>query len=236
MRRIVIAVTLAALLVSSVFVLGQGSSVPPNVTPGLKITVSNQTCDMALAETAATPEATAETTPEAQPESTAVSTPSYPVLTLSSDCYTVTSLLFVPSNGILWVALALPNEPEWQHFAALASDPNPPQFDKRGRYVGCSIPQTGAQTCQFLWQNLDTTYLIQLPVTVHNAYVAPVTNTPVPTTGAPISTPLPTNDSGIWGSCGSCTTCGGPVEQCVTSPQGECLWDAATCEHPKHNG
>jgi hypothetical protein len=33
---------------------------------------------------------------------------------------------------------------------------------------------------------------------------------------------------GQWGSCGSCDTCGHPGE-CVTSPDGQCLWDPATC-------
>jgi hypothetical protein len=32
---------------------------------------------------------------------------------------------------------------------------------------------------------------------------------------------------GTWGPCGSCE-CGHPGE-CVTSPEGECLWDPATC-------
>ena len=32
------------------------------------------------------------------------------------------------------------------------------------------------------------------------------------------------------GGCGSCDTCGHPGE-CVTSPDGACLWDPATCHH-----
>lgn len=39
--------------------------------------------------------------------------------------------------------------------------------------------------------------------------------------------PVPTLPSG-WGACGSCATCGYPGE-CVTSPDGQCLWDPATC-------
>ncbi len=35
-----------------------------------------------------------------------------------------------------------------------------------------------------------------------------------------------------WGPCGSCSTCGGPASECVTSPTGECLWDPKTCAPP----
>ncbi len=34
---------------------------------------------------------------------------------------------------------------------------------------------------------------------------------------------------GGWGACGSCDTCGHPANECVTSPDGACLWDPATC-------
>ncbi|MBP6297989.1 MAG: hypothetical protein KA401_01480, partial [Anaerolineae bacterium] len=33
-----------------------------------------------------------------------------------------------------------------------------------------------------------------------------------------------------WGPCGSCGTCGHPASECVTSPDGQCLWDPATCQ------
>ena len=35
--------------------------------------------------------------------------------------------------------------------------------------------------------------------------------------------------SGTWQPCGSCNTCGHPASECVTSPEGLCLWDPATC-------
>lgn len=38
--------------------------------------------------------------------------------------------------------------------------------------------------------------------------------------------------SGQWGGCGSCTTCGHPANECVLSPDGQCLWDPATCVQP----
>lgn len=34
---------------------------------------------------------------------------------------------------------------------------------------------------------------------------------------------------GSWLGCGSCSTCGYPANECVTSPDGACLWDPATC-------
>jgi len=34
---------------------------------------------------------------------------------------------------------------------------------------------------------------------------------------------------GQWLPCGSCDTCGHPASECVTSPEGACLWDPATC-------
>lgn len=37
---------------------------------------------------------------------------------------------------------------------------------------------------------------------------------------------------GQWLPCGSCDTCGHPAAECVTSPEGECLWDPATCALP----
>lgn len=37
---------------------------------------------------------------------------------------------------------------------------------------------------------------------------------------------------GQWLPCGSCDTCGHPANECVTSPEGECLWDPATCVGP----
>jgi hypothetical protein len=34
---------------------------------------------------------------------------------------------------------------------------------------------------------------------------------------------------GVWMPCGSCNTCGHPANECVTSPEGQCLWDPSTC-------
>ena len=45
----------------------------------------------------------------------------------------------------------------------------------------------------------------------------------------PIVPPPEEPPSGGWGPCGSCDTCGFPAEECVTSPEGTCLWDPTTC-------
>jgi hypothetical protein len=50
-----------------------------------------------------------------------------------------------------------------------------------------------------------------------------------PTPGQPGGRPTPPPG---WGPCGSCTTCGHPASECVTSPTGECLWDPKTCAPP----
>ncbi len=43
---------------------------------------------------------------------------------------------------------------------------------------------------------------------------------------------------GGWQPCGSCDTCGHPASECVTSPEGACLWDPASCsgEIPPDDG
>lgn len=38
----------------------------------------------------------------------------------------------------------------------------------------------------------------------------------------------PTGDGG-WGACGSCDSCGYNSAECVTSPEGQCLWDPTSC-------
>ena len=59
MRRFTIPIVLTILLVSAVFVLGQGNSPVSNPEPLLRITVQNRTCSMVLEDgTSATPEAT----------------------------------------------------------------------------------------------------------------------------------------------------------------------------------
>ncbi len=35
-----------------------------------------------------------------------------------------------------------------------------------------------------------------------------------------------------WGPCGSCQSCGGPADECVLSPEGQCLWDPTFCSGP----
>ncbi|MBI5959831.1 MAG: hypothetical protein HY866_13910, partial [Chloroflexi bacterium] len=54
---------------------------------------------------------------------------------------------------------------------------------------------------------------------VENADAPPVVISTVPQT------------PGGWGACGSCSTCGYTTSECVTSPDGQCLWDPATCAY-----
>lgn len=55
--------------------------------------------------------------------------------------------------------------------------------------------------------------------------------TDVPPVEPPPVIPGDDNPPGTWGPCGSCDTCGFPASECVTSPEGECLWDPATCRN-----
>jgi hypothetical protein len=45
----------------------------------------------------------------------------------------------------------------------------------------------------------------------------------------PVIPEEPGGPSQGWGPCGSCDSCGHPASECVTSPEGLCLWDPATC-------
>ncbi len=46
--------------------------------------------------------------------------------------------------------------------------------------------------------------------------------------GPPPGQPTPSTG---YGPCGSCDTCGHPGE-CITTPDGQCVWDPATCHEP----
>ncbi len=228
MRRTTIFLTLPVLLMSVLLALGQANT-PADTAPPLWISVGGQSCQLSLAEgDAATPEATAEA--EAMPEATseagseATEVVAYPVLTPGVNCTNVIPLLHVPSNDTLWLALWMPNEFPWQHFRSVEGDQHPPKIDTRGRFLGCSNPERGEQSCQVLWRHEGATYRVVLPLHVGNAYTAS-------TTTEATATPE-TASSGVWGNCGSCTTCGGPVEHCVLSPDNQCLWDAYRCERP----
>jgi hypothetical protein len=216
MHRTVVLLALVLLLVSAVFVLGQDAE-PESL---LEITVSRETCPMEVLRIADAP-ADAEDIADA---------PSLVLgLAPSEECDEVRGTLYVASNDVLWISLATPGEFLWQQFTAVEDDENPPRFDKRGRYVGCLNSEEGEQTCRLLWDYERVVYLIELPIRVGDAYFKPTVE-PVSTEPVVISTP----NSGVWGDCGSCTTCGGPVEHCVLAPDNACLWDAERCE-PKGN-
>jgi hypothetical protein len=234
MRRILLPLLIVVLAVSAVFVLGQ-ANVTPEAQSILQITISNSTCNMEVdGMISVTPEVTSEASSAAASIGATLKSPPYPLLTLGAGCADVIARLHVPNNDTIWIKFAVTeNEPVWQQFKGVPGDAHPPKFDKRGRFVGCEIAQMGEQTCRALWAYEGTTYLIQIPLDVRSAYIAPIAATrtaaPAVSTAAPI--PVSTPNSGVWGSCGSCTTCGGPVEHCVLAPDNTCVWDAARCEH-----
>ncbi|MEP7294007.1 MAG: hypothetical protein ABI835_19630 [Chloroflexota bacterium] len=233
MRRILLPLLVVVLAVSAVFVLGQDNASTPEVQSILQITVANATCGMEVNGTiSVTPEVTSEASSAAASIGATLKSPPYPLLTLGADCADVIENLHVPNNGTIWIKFSVAeNEAPWQEFAAVPGDAHPPKFDKRGRFVGCEIPDEGEQTCRALWAFEGTTYLLQIPLVVRTAYIAPVVAAPAVSTAAPV--PVSTPNSGVWGSCGSCTTCGGPVEHCVLAPDNTCVWDAERCEHRK---
>ena len=233
MRRMILGL---ALLVVSVTAAFAQQATPTPAPDFLQITVAGTTCHLVIADqAAATPEATTDITASATAEATSEAI-SYPVIQLGDDCTPVIPQLYAPTNGTLWVALFVPGEFPWQQFQRVPGDPYPPKFDTRGRYVGCSIPDKGQQTCHLLWTYQSVTYEVNIPMQIGNYYV-PGTKAPsaVPASAIPpTDTPAPTTDnSGVWGDCGSCTTCGGPVDHCVLAPDNSCVWDAARCENPK---
>jgi len=240
MRRILLPLLVVVLAVSAVFALGQANVTPEAQSSVLQITVGNSTCNMEVDGTiSVTPEFTSEASSAAASIGATLKSPSYPLLTLGADCADVIARLHVPNNDTIWIKFFVTeNEPVWQQFKVVPGDAHPPRFDKRGRFVGCEIPQMGEQTCRTLWTYEGTTYLIEIPLVVGSAYVAPaplvLPNTPVPAPAVSTAAPIPvsTPNSGVWGSCGSCTTCGGPVEHCVLAPDNTCVWDAFRCERP----
>jgi hypothetical protein len=222
--------------------------------PVLQISVAGETCDLAFAEAEAEVDAEAtpeiesteapeieateapeiETTEEADVEATeAVETSASDaqVITLDAEgCADVLSQLRVAANGTLWIALTAPGEEEWQEFSSVEGDDAPLQFDRRGRYIGCSIPEEGAQVCQVSWEFEDVTYQIEIPVVVGDSFTAPATNTTTSNTAVSTQEPVTsTGGTGEWGACGSCSTCGASANVCVTSPEGACVADPTGC-------
>ncbi len=69
-----------------------------------------------------------------------------------------------------------------------------------------------------------------------NCDQVPPGEVPVPEPGEPFQPGQP-GGPGQWLPCGSCDTCGHPANECVTSPEGQCLWDPATCvQQPEQPG
>lgn len=56
--------------------------------------------------------------------------------------------------------------------------------------------------------------------------------TPAVVRGSSVEDALTIGSPGRWLGCGSCESCGDfPTLECVTSPDGTCLWDPATCRN-----
>lgn len=96
--------------------------------------------------------------------------------------------------------------------------------------IGQAADETGA-----LWWQLDKTQFAGhegvISLWVAQADVEEVgVCTQIPQVEIPPIIPEPEEppETG-WGPCGSCDTCGHPASECVTSPEGLCLWDPATC-------
>lgn len=85
------------------------------------------------------------------------------------------------------------------------------QIDKK------NIP--GSEMVNSLWVPAADVLFIGSCANVEFAEAPPVIPAPQPT------------QPGTWGPCGSCDTCGHPGE-CVTSPEGMCLWDPGKCHQP----
>jgi hypothetical protein len=53
-----------------------------------------------------------------------------------------------------------------------------------------------------------------------------------------VSEPAPGQPaSGSWGECGSCEYCGPyPASECITNPEGECIWAPGSCRHIPEEG
>jgi len=88
-----------------------------------------------------------------------------------------------------------------------------------------------------LWWLVDKTQFTGhegvISLWVAQADVVPIGDcSQIPQGEIPDVIPDPGDDEppGGWQPCGSCDSCGQPASECVTSPEGVCLWDPATCQ------
>ena len=215
MRRIFFIVIFAFSVTLIAFAQGD---VTPADDAVLILTLGDASCSlvMQIPDNDDMPEVTPEIT--AEPDEDVLS-----VLTLGDDCETLIPDLLVAANGTLWLALSVPDEDEWQTFAPVPDDTYAPQFDLRGRYVGCANRQAGEQVCALLWEDGDITYRVEIPIFVGEAYIPPAMVDDATSDGD--------DESALvgWGACGSCDSCGASPDQCVTTPDRSCVADPATC-------
>ena len=79
-------------------------------------------------------------------------------------------------------------------------------------------------------EGIEQAWVAQADVdAVGNCLTVPGADAPPVVPGGPAQS----NASGDWGACGSCSGCMGPDSQCVTTPEGQCVWDAARCGAPQ---
>lgn len=92
---------------------------------------------------------------------------------------------------------------------------------ENGQVTGAAGPVSSFSA---LVQNLDDSITGSLP----NSIEVPAS---LAEQSSESNSTLPSLGEG-WQACGSCDTCGHPSSECVTSPEGACLWDPATCNIP----
>ncbi len=90
-------------------------------------------------------------------------------------------------------------------------------------------PGTNAQCCLLRFNSVSTypciaTNGVCQPTCLYPQNICSAGSTPAPP--APSGTPAP---PGGWGSCGGCGPCGGPAAECISDPNGACVWDPSGC-------
>jgi hypothetical protein len=119
---------------------------------------------------------------------------------------------------------------------------------------GEAFPVTGQATAEdgsAWWQlqlaGIDQAWVNQADVSAAGACnlvqavdAPPVVQPPPDDSGqTPPATDEPTDEPsepGTWGDCGSCDSCGHPSDECILSPDGQCVWDPAQCAPTSSGG
>lgn len=70
------------------------------------------------------------------------------VFRVPDSCTSVLSRLRADINETLWLGLSVTNDSDWLPLHQLSTDQHQPLLDKRGRYLGCRMPEDGFHTCK----------------------------------------------------------------------------------------